>query len=147
MAIHILILISLWKIFEKAGLAGWKSIIPFYNIYCLVVVAKLPWWYFLLIFIPYLGLLVAIYVCYKIALAFGKSGFYTIGLMLLPIIFFPLLAFGDAEYDFSGVEVEETSNDTTLDGPVPRKEPLPQSQVAADSVETRSEGPSVPQAV
>ncbi len=116
LGIFVLMIISLWKIFEKAGLAGWKSIIPFYNTYCLVVIAKLPWWYFLLALIPYLGLLVIIYVYYKISLAFGKSGFYAVGLMLLPIIFFPMLAFGDAQYDFTGVGVEEAATEPTVPG-------------------------------
>lgn len=30
---YVLYVIGLWKMFEKAGEAGWKSIIPVYNIY------------------------------------------------------------------------------------------------------------------
>ncbi|MBR1762543.1 MAG: hypothetical protein IJ731_04170, partial [Eubacterium sp.] len=36
LVIAILSIIALWKIFEKAGEAGWKAIIPFYNAYTLV---------------------------------------------------------------------------------------------------------------
>lgn len=42
--IYIIIAICMWKIFEKAGLEGWKAIIPFYNIYVeIVYVAKKEW--------------------------------------------------------------------------------------------------------
>ncbi len=112
-----LMIISLWKIFEKAGLAGWKSIVPLYNTYCLVIVAKLPWWCFLLFFVPILNWLIIVYVYYKLSLSFGKSGFYTVGLLLLPIIFFPILAFGDAQYDFTGVGTEgENAIENTMPG-------------------------------
>ena len=32
--IWLLFVIAYWKIFKKAGIPGWKSIIPFYNSYC-----------------------------------------------------------------------------------------------------------------
>ena len=33
LAVYILLIVAWWKIFTKAGEAGWKSIIPIYNIY------------------------------------------------------------------------------------------------------------------
>lgn len=33
--LYILEVIGLWMLFEKCGVAGWKSLIPFYNTYCL----------------------------------------------------------------------------------------------------------------
>jgi hypothetical protein len=48
----ILAIIGEWKVFKKAGLAPWTSLIPIYNMYCHIVeVAKLHWGYFAAIII------------------------------------------------------------------------------------------------
>lgn len=31
---YIFVVIAMWKIFTKAGIKGWKSLIPIYNMYC-----------------------------------------------------------------------------------------------------------------
>jgi uncharacterized membrane protein len=31
---YVIILIARWRVFDKAGIAGWKSLIPFYSDYC-----------------------------------------------------------------------------------------------------------------
>ena len=46
--IGIIFIIAWWKLFKKAGLAGWKSIIPFYNTYCLFRISGMSGWWFLL---------------------------------------------------------------------------------------------------
>lgn len=42
---YILIVIANWKIFEKAGEAGWKSIIPIYNIYIMFKIVNMKNWF------------------------------------------------------------------------------------------------------
>lgn len=42
---YILIIIANWKIFEKAGEAGWKSIIPIYNIYIMFKIVNMKSWF------------------------------------------------------------------------------------------------------
>lgn len=44
----VLYIISLWKLFKKAGKKGWEAIIPFYSTWVLVEIAGLNWWYFLI---------------------------------------------------------------------------------------------------
>lgn len=44
-AIVILIIIAWWKLFEKAGEKGWKSIIPIYNLYILFKIAHMKSWF------------------------------------------------------------------------------------------------------
>ena len=42
---YIFVIIALWKIFTKAGIKGWKSLIPIYNLYCAYKMVGLsPWW-------------------------------------------------------------------------------------------------------
>ena len=96
--IAVIILISYWKIFEKAGRQGWEGIIPFYNSWVMAEIVGKPGWLGLLTFIPYLGMIVAIYLIYLLAKSFGKGALFALGMLFLPFIFFPILAFGDAKY-------------------------------------------------
>jgi hypothetical protein len=48
--ILIVSIIAMWKIFEKAGEAGWKSIIPIYNVYIMYkIVGMKNWFWYILI--------------------------------------------------------------------------------------------------
>lgn len=49
LAVLVVYLVALWKVFVKAGKQGWEAIIPFYNSWILVEIAGLNWWWFLLI--------------------------------------------------------------------------------------------------
>ena len=94
MALSILMIISLWKIFKKAGKPGWASIIPIYNIYIMCEIAEKEWWYVLLSCVPFANIYAMIVLYNGMAKRFGKSGGFVAGMILLPVIFFPILAFG-----------------------------------------------------
>jgi len=89
---------SLWKIFTKAGEAGWAALIPIYNTYVMIKVSDNPWWFLLLMFVPIISLYPALKVPYDIAKQFGKGFGFGLGMIFLPIIFMPILAFGSAQY-------------------------------------------------
>ncbi len=93
----VLLIIARWKIFSKAGEAGWKSIIPIYaDIVLLQIVGLNPAFVLLAIFVaPVYAIIMAIY----LAKAFGKGGGTIAGLILLPTIFYLILGFGKAQYD------------------------------------------------
>ena len=95
---------SLWKIFEKAGRKKWEGFIPVYNLYVWLKIIKKPWWWMLLMCIPYVGLVWSIWATNRMAKAFGKSEGFTVGLLLLGFVFWPILAWGDAEYDASLID-------------------------------------------
>ncbi|WP_461812537.1 DUF5684 domain-containing protein [Faecalimonas sp.] len=96
----LLTLIASWKLFEKAGLPGWKGIIPIYNTYCLYQMAfgKGKGWYIICLLVPCVNVILSIVFSVKLANAFNKGVGYAIGLILLNPIFMLLLAFGDARY-------------------------------------------------
>ncbi len=94
----VFLIASLWKVFEKAGHPGWACLVPFYNIYILLKIANKPGWWMLLFFIPLVNFIVSIVISIDVAKAFGKDTGFGIGLALLGFIFYPILAFGDAEY-------------------------------------------------
>ncbi len=94
----VLMIVSMWKIFEKAGEPGWASIIPFYNLYVILKISDKPGWWLILFFIPIVNLIMIIITIFALAGKFGKGGGFAVGMILLPIIFFPILAFSDASY-------------------------------------------------
>ena len=114
--IGILTIIANWKIFTKAGEAGWKCLIPIYNSVVLFKIAGISPWLVLVYlagFIPYIGPLaslgITIYLMINLAKAFGKDGGFAVGLILLNTIFIMILAFGDAKYQL-GNNVDNNNN-------------------------------------
>ncbi|MFH0925728.1 MAG: DUF5684 domain-containing protein [bacterium] len=96
--IIILLIVSMWKVFVKAGEPGWAAIIPIYNIVVLFKIAGKPVWWVILFLIPLVNFVITILAYLAFAAKFGKGAGFAIGLAFLPMIFFPILAFGDAEY-------------------------------------------------
>ena len=97
-AVVVLVIIGLWKMFEKAGQPGWAAIIPFYNLYVLLQIAGRPGWWLILVFIPFVNLVIMLLLSLDIAKSFGKGTGFGIGLFFLVFIFYPILGFGDAKY-------------------------------------------------
>ena len=98
LAISVLTLVAMWKLFVKAGRAGWKCLIPFYNTYCLYDIAWGNGWLFLLMFVPCVNVVVGIMMLFKLAKAFGQGTGFGFGLLFLTTIFILILGFGSAEY-------------------------------------------------
>ena len=94
----VLMIVSYWKIYEKAGQPGWASLIPIYNAWVLLQIIGKPGWWILLMLIPCVNIVIAVIVYIELAKVFDKSVGFAVGLLLLPFIFFPILAFSDAEY-------------------------------------------------
>jgi hypothetical protein len=91
-------IVTMWKVFEKAGQPGWAAIVPFYNFYVLLKIVGRPGWWLALMFIPIANIVVGIIVLIDFAKAFGKSGGFAALLILLPFVGWPMLAFGQARY-------------------------------------------------
>ena len=103
-----LLIISLWIVYQKANKPGWAVIIPIYNVLVYLEIVKKPWWWLFLMMIPVVNIVIAILITHQLSLSFGKSAGFTIGLLFLPFIFYPILAFGDAKY-------QELNNDNKLE--------------------------------
>ncbi|MBQ9383684.1 MAG: hypothetical protein IJT87_05560, partial [Ruminiclostridium sp.] len=91
---YVLLVIADWKIFSKAGEAGWKSLIPIYNMYILFKIVYGKGIKFLLLLVPLLGQIIGIVMCFRLAQVFGKGAGFGVGMLLLPNIFSLILAFG-----------------------------------------------------
>lgn len=98
LAIVVVVLAGLWKIFEKAGQPGWGCLIPIYNIYQMTQIAQKPGWWVIMFFIPLVNIIFSVMMYNEIAKKFGQGVGFTIGLFFFPFIFFPILGFGDYSY-------------------------------------------------
>jgi hypothetical protein len=98
LGVAILIIAGFWKTFEKAGKPGWAAIVPIYNLVVLLEIAGKPLWWILLYLIPLVSFIVTIIVSIEVAKRFGKDVLFGLGLTFLAPIFYPILGFGDAEY-------------------------------------------------
>ena len=87
-----------WKVFTKAGKPGWAAIVPIYNIIVLLEIVGKPLWWIVLFIIPLVNIVAAILVNVALAEKFGKEIGFAVGLILLPIVFIPILGFGNATY-------------------------------------------------
>ena len=104
LAVCVFVLVCMWIVFRKAGKPGWAAIVPFYNLYVLFDITWGSGMRFLLLLIPIYNIILGIQTQVRLARAFGKSGGFAAGLVFLPYIFIPLLAFGKETYQ--GVPVK-----------------------------------------
>lgn len=96
--ILVLLVVSMWRIFTKAGKPGWASIIPIYNIIVFLEIVGKPAWWIILLIIPIVNIVIAIILVHRLSLAFGQGIGMTFLLLLLGVVGYPVLAFGSAKY-------------------------------------------------
>lgn len=104
----IIYVISLVKLFKKAGKPGWAAIIPFYNLYVLIEISELNWWYFLIIIfgimiddIAFLiGAAANVFIFYNLAKKFKKDPvkYAILGALFSPIMII-ILGLSNATYN------------------------------------------------
>jgi multidrug efflux pump subunit AcrB len=87
-----------WRIFKKAGKAGWPAIVPIYGTYVLLQIVKRPWWWLLLLLVPGVNIVILIIVLYDLAKAFGKSWGWLLLLIFLNFFAYLGLAIGNSKY-------------------------------------------------
>ncbi len=97
-AFIVLMIASMWKMFDKAGQKGWCAIVPILNIIVLLKVVHKELWWIILFLIPCVNIVAFIVVYFSLATAFNKGSGFGIGLIILPWIFVPILGFGSAQY-------------------------------------------------
>jgi hypothetical protein len=114
------------KLLKKAGLPGWKGFVPVYNLYLITKVVGKPGWWTLLATSNYLfvilwgviggstdddlykviyfslsilSLVFLIRIFNMLSFSYGKDSGFTVGLVMLPFVFFPILGYGNAKYE------------------------------------------------
>lgn len=120
--ITVILIISHWKIYTKAGKPGWATLIPFYNVIVLLEIIGKPWWWLFLILIPCTSLIFAIWATNLLSKSFGQKEGFTVGLLLLPYVFYPILAFGN--YQYLGPSAKEAGGFKPFDPSTDYKDPF-----------------------
>lgn len=99
LAIAVLMLVALWKIYAKAGQPGWAAIVPIYNYVVMFRIIKMDWWHLLImLFVPFAAFVYSILIPIKLAKAFGKDTGFAVLTLFFPFVCYPILAFGQATY-------------------------------------------------
>ncbi|MFD1258477.1 DUF5684 domain-containing protein [Mucilaginibacter terrae] len=94
----VVVIVGLWKVFEKAGKPGWAAIIPIYNLIVLLEIVGKPVWWIVLFLIPCVNFVFIIWTWNLLSKSFGQSEGFTVGMVLLPFVFIPMLGFGNYTY-------------------------------------------------
>jgi ABC-type sulfate transport system permease subunit len=96
--IWVISIVGMWKAFEKAGKPGWAALIPIYNLVVMIEIVGKPMIWVLWCLLPCVNWIFGIWVTNLISKSYGKDEGFTIGLLFLPFIFWPILGFGSAKY-------------------------------------------------
>lgn len=97
--------IGLYGMFQKAGMKGWKGLIPLYNTWCMVEKMQLKKIWFFLQLIPVAGFFITLWIWIKFVEHFGRFGFlHHAATVLIPFIYFPYLGYSDNER-YAGIAV------------------------------------------
>ena len=84
--------IGMYGMFIKAGIPGWKALIPFYNTWCMVEKLQLKKFWFFVQLVPIAGQFITIWITIKWVEHFGRFGVGAHALtVFLPFLYFPYL--------------------------------------------------------
>lgn len=109
----LLCFISLWKIFAKADKPGWAVFVPFYNIIVMLEMVAKPLWWIFLMFIPIVNIVFGFIIWHEIVKSFGKGAGFLLGVIFLPFIFLPILAFGKSVYKKPETNISMSLSETS----------------------------------
>lgn len=118
--------LGLRKLFIKAGVNGWKGFVPIYNLLIMLRLSGRSAWWALVICCNYLfaflwtlmqgdmnadiykviyfslsilSLVFLVRAFNTLSLSYGKDSAFTVGLVMLPFVFFPVLGYGKSRYE------------------------------------------------
>jgi len=94
----LLLIVSMWKVYTKAGQPGWAVLIPLYSNFVMFDIIGRKWSRIFVYLIPIYNIIAIIQDVNRLSKSFGKPTSFTAGLVILPIIFYTILAFGSATY-------------------------------------------------
>lgn len=112
MAVCVVMIIAMWKIFKKAGKNGWEAIVPVYNMIVMLEISNIPIWQIVFYFIPFANIYIMFKQYIELSKKFGKSTGFGVLTAFFPFICLPILGFGSAKYE---VATTVESNASILD--------------------------------
>lgn len=81
-----------YPLFEKAGIPGWKALIPFYNFFVWVKLVEKSYWWYLWLIIPFINVFTFMLLCIELIKGFEKNKpLDQVLVALLPFAYMPWL--------------------------------------------------------
>ena len=100
----ILVMIGGSKIFKKASKKPSTSYYPVLNLFTLLEITETSTFLGILFFVPIVNIVALSILFYRLGTAFNTSKLFKIGLVVLPIIFYPILSLGNKQYKLNDEE-------------------------------------------
>ena len=100
----ILIMLGGSRIFKRAAKSEKMAVIPILNLFTMLEVADISTFFGILLFVPVANVVVLVIMSYKLGTVFKTSTLFKLGLVVLPVIFYPALAFSNYQYKLSDEE-------------------------------------------
>ena len=99
LAVAVIHVVAMWKVYAKAGQPGWACLIPIYNFYVELRIAGMSPLWLLTLLACGIGYIIPWIICQvKMAQRFGKGTGFALGLIFFNPIFVLILAFGSSKY-------------------------------------------------
>ena len=113
----ILIMLGGKNIFIKASKDEKGAYYPIINLFTVLEISEISSFFGILFFVPVINLIVLMAMSWKLGKVFNTSTGFKIGLMLLPIVFYPLLFVSDNQYKMGDGDyykmLDNAHNETT----------------------------------
>ena len=91
-------MLNYW-IFDDAGVGGYKALIPFYNYYIWLKVIGKPWWWLLIMLVPFINFFMIMLMLVQNALSYSKHNLGEQALaVLFPFAYLPYLGISKKEH-------------------------------------------------
>ena len=88
-----------YKLIEKAGVPGWKILIPYYNLVILVQITGRSYWWYLWLIIPFINVFTFVLLLIELIKGYNRYGMIDQVLVaLFPFIYLPWLSFQQQEW-------------------------------------------------
>lgn len=100
----VLIMIGGKKIFKKANKNVTTALIPIINLFTMLEITETSLYAGILFFVPILNIIVIWIMFFRLGSAFNTGFVYKVGLVIFPVIFYPLLAFSNKQYKLADEE-------------------------------------------
>jgi signal peptidase I len=90
-------MLNYW-VFNDAGVEGYKALIPFYNYYIWLQVIGKPWWWLILMLVPFINFFMIMLMLVQTAISYGKHNLSEQALsVLFPVVYIPYLGISEKE--------------------------------------------------
>ena len=93
-----LVALFAWPIFEKAGVPGWKTAVPFYNLYLWLQIINKPLWWYIFLIIPFINVFMIMLMIVELVKCFNKHALWEQGVaVIFPFGYLPYLGISPNE--------------------------------------------------